>query len=157
MPLSGLGDLPVYEGHEPGSHKQVAVVPIQIGSGHILEEGGGIGPNNGIGCHQREVGIELCGLLIIVARANLGDLLDVPPLLSGNEADLGVDLDALKAVEEGTSGLFQPLSPLYVILLVEPCPQLHEHSDILAILGSGGQVLNKLGFGSQTVNGNFNR
>ena len=160
LPLAGLFDLLVDEGHEPGlqavgRHQQLLVIPLQIGGGHVLEEGGRVGADGRAGRHEAEIGVQLGGLLVVVARADLGNVLDAGLVPPGDEADLGVDLVVLKAVEHGAARLLQPLGPGDVVLLVKACPQLHEHSDILAVFRRRGQVLHQFGGGGQAVDGDL--
>ena len=117
---------------------------LQVGGGHVLEEGRRVGADGALGGHQTEVGVELGRLLIVVARTDLSDVLDVGALPPGDQTDLGVDLVSLKAVEHRAPGLLQPLCPGDVVLLIEPCPQLHEDRHILPGLCGGGQVLHQL-------------
>ena len=92
---------------------------------------------------------------MVISGAYLGDMLDAAPLPPGDETDLGVDLDPLKAVLHRAAGVLQPLGPRNIVLLVEAGPQLHEDGDVLAVLRRRGQVLNELGLGGQAVDGDL--
>ena len=154
----GLCHLPVYEfqqlGLQPrGGHQQLLIRPGEVGGGHVLEEGGGVRPNGGVGGHEGKVSVHPGGFLIIVPCADLGDVLDAAPLPPGDQADLGVDLIALRPVEKGAARLLQPLCPADVVLFVEPGAQLHQDGDILSIFRCGAQVVHQLGVGGQAVDG----
>ena len=131
------------------------ILAVEVGGGHILEESRAVAADGGAGRHEAEVGIQLGRLLVIVAGADLGDVLDAALLPAGDKADLGVDLVVLKAVENGTARLLQPLGPGDVVLLVKPGPQFHKHRYVLAVFRRSGQVLHQLGGGGQPVDGDL--
>ena len=140
IPLVPLGDLPVDELDATvpqliGGDQQPLVCSIQVGCGQVLKQGGGVRPQLRPGGHQAQVGVLPGGLFVVVARPHLGDVLEPPPLPPGDQADLGVDLDVLRAVEDGASRLLHPLGPLDVVLLVKAGPQFHQDGDFLSIFG----------------------
>ena len=88
LPPSGLLDLPVHQLQQPGlegvgGHQQLLVLPVQIGGGHVLEEGRRVGPDGGAGGHEAEVGVQSGGFLVVVAGADLSDVLDAALLPGG--------------------------------------------------------------------------
>ena len=140
IPPVPLRDLPVNELDAPvpqliGGNQQALVCPLQVGGGQILEQRGGVRPQLRPGGHQAQVGVLPGGLFVVVARPHLGDVLEPPPLPPGDQADLGVDLDVLRTVEDGASRLLHPLGPLDVVLLVKAGPQFHQDGDFLSIFG----------------------
>ena len=132
-------------------HKQAAVFAAQVGDGHVLEKIRRVLADAGVGGHQAEVRVEPGGLFIVVSGADLRDILYPATFPAGYEAYLGVHLIVFEAVEDGAAGLLKTLGPGDIVLLVEAGAQLHEHSDILAVLRSGGQVFYQLGRLCQAV------
>ena len=88
-----------------------------------------------MGGHEHKVAVELGRLLVKVAGAQKRQACKRHALAIGELADLGVALKALGAVDDGAAGLFQALCPLDVVLLVKAGTELHEHRDLLAVLG----------------------
>ena len=72
-------------------------------------------------------------------------------LLAGDQADLGVHLVVLKAVDDLAAGLLHALGPVDVVLLVKAGAQLDQGGDVLAVFGCGAQVFDQLGLARKTV------
>ena len=60
-----------------------------------------------IGCQQRKVCVHFSRFLVVVAGADLGDVLDFATLFFGDEAEFGMNFVILEAVNDGASGFFQ--------------------------------------------------
>ncbi len=132
--------------------QQVVVLALQVADQHIFKEARRIRADIRVGRHQAEVGVLLGGLFVVVAGADLRDILDVPAVLPGDQADLGVHLEALDAVGDGAAGLLQALRPVDVVFLVKPGAQLKQRGDVLAVFGGLGQVADDFGRARQAVN-----
>ena len=76
-------------------------------------------------------------------------------LPAGDQADLGVALAVLRAVDDAAAGLLHLTRPADVVLLVEARAQLHHHDDLLAVLGGLAEVLGDGGVPRQAVDGDL--
>ena len=98
----------------------------------------------GIAGDEREVGVELRRLLVVVARAQLGDVLQAVFRLARDGADLRVHLEVAEAVDDVAAGGLEALGPLDVVGLVEAGTQLEERRDLLAVLGGVDEGLGQM-------------
>ena len=104
---------------------------------------------------QGEVGILLAGDLVIVARADLGDVAEVPLVLAGDEAELGVHLVVRQAVDDAAAGVLEHLGIVDVVLLVKARTQLEQAEHILSSVGRIGQGRGDLAAGRHAVEGDL--
>ena len=74
---------------------------------------------------------------------------------TGDEADLGVDLEALKAVDDAAARRFQTLRPVDVVLLVKAGAQLDEYQHFLAVFRREAEGVDQFGFLGQAVDGDL--
>ena len=74
-------------------------------------------------------------------------------LPAGDQADLGVNLILLKAINHLAPGLLQPFRPVNVVLFIKPGTQLDQCGDIFTIFRSGTQVLHQFCLTGQPING----
>ena len=128
----------------------------QLLHGKVLEHVGGFLTDAQICRDERIIGIELAGLFVVVAGADLGDVAVALRALLGDEGQLGVHLVIIKAIEDSTASLFQLLGPVDVILLVKAGTQLYQSHHFLAIFGGFDQGLHDLGFPRHPVKGHLN-
>ena len=110
-----------------------------------------------MGGHEHEVGVEARGLLVEVAGTQARDAAHTVGVVVGDLADLGVALEALGAVDDGAARLLQALGPRDVVLLVEAGAQLHEHGDVLALLGGLDEALAQMRALGHAVEGDLDR
>ena len=87
----------------------MAVRPVQIGNGHVLEKYRRVFPDLLVSGQQREIRVHLCRLLVVIPCSDLGDIADRVFAPVGDQADLGVDLVSFKSVDDTASRLFHPL------------------------------------------------
>ena len=73
--------------------------------------------------------------IVVIARAELRDVLDTVVGLAGDAADLAVHLVIAEAVDDVASGLLEALRPFDIVALVEARAQLEQRGDLLAVLG----------------------
>ena len=132
--------------------QQPLIAALQVAQRHVFKERCGVGAD-GLGCgDERDVGILRGGLFVVVSGTDLRDVAHHAAVVAGDEADLGVDLVVLKAVDDLAAGFLQPLGPVDVVLLVKARAQLDEHRHVLAVFRRRAQVLHELGFSRQPVN-----
>jgi hypothetical protein len=84
---------------------------------------------------QRKVGVDLGGLLVEVAGPDMGVAHRLAVLVAGDEAELGVDLEAGHP-EHLDACVGQDVGPVDVGRLVEAGAQLHHHGHLLALLAA---------------------
>ena len=141
-----LGDLAVDAAHDEGleahgGNSQVGVLAVEVADLHVAEEPVGVLTDARVGRHVGVVGIEGGGLLVVVAGAQLRDARDLAGAAIGDLADLGVDLEARRAVQHGAAGVLKALRPLDVVLLVEAGAQLHDDGHVDAVFSRGDERL----------------
>ena len=123
---------------------------------HVAEEAHGILAESLVGGDEAEIGVELGRLLVVVARAELRDVLHALGRAPRYAADLGMHLVVVEAVDYMAPGLLEALRPFDVVALVEPCAQLEQRHHLLAVFGGSDKRLGKLRLAGQTVQGNLN-
>ena len=93
-----------------GCHQHFFALLRQFLHGKVLEDIGRFLADAEVGGDEGVVGIELTGLLVVVAGTDLGDVGVAVGALFGNESQLGVDFVVVKAIDDRTSGLFKAVS-----------------------------------------------
>ena len=154
--LAALGDLLVHQREDMvleaiGRDEQTLVFPLQIAKRHVVEKRARVHADMLVGGDERHVGILRGGFFVVIACTDLGDIAQARAVLAGDQADFGVDLVVLKAVDNLAAGLLQPFGPVDVVLLVETGAQLDQHGHILAVFCGRAQVFNQLGLARETV------
>ena len=71
-----------------------------------------------IRCDERHVRVLLGGFLVVVAGADLRNMADGSAFSAGDQADFGVHLVILKAINDLAAGFFHAFGPVDVVLLV---------------------------------------
>ena len=132
-------------------HGQDVIVVGSVLQLHVAEEFGGIAADGLVGGDEAQVGVELRRLLVVVARAQLRDVLQAVLGLARDAADLAVHLVIAEAVDDVAAGFFEALRPLDVVGLVEACAQLEQRGDLLAGLGGGDERLSQVRLARQAV------
>ena len=138
-----------------GGHQQLLILPRQVVDQHIAEEAHRVLANALVSGHQGQVGVHGVGLLVVVAGADLGDIVHLALVPKGDETDFAVALEPLHAIHHLAPGLLQQLRPGHVVGLVKPCPQLHEHQHFLPILRRPAEDVGNLGGGRQAIDGDL--
>ena len=95
---------------------------ISVGSvfqAHVAEELCSILADSFIGGDETEVGVEPRGFLVVVARAQLGNVLNAIFGVACNGADLRVNLEVVETVDDVGASLLKALRPFDVVGLVE--------------------------------------
>ena len=139
-----LGNLTVDATHDEGleahgGNSQVGVLAVEVADLHVAEEPVGVLADARVSRHVGVVGVEGGGLLVVVAGAQLRDARDLAGAAIGDLADLGVNLEARRAVQHGAAGVLEALCPLDVVLLVEAGAQLHDDSHVDAVFSRGDE------------------
>ena len=116
-------------------HPHDVVVVGGVLKPHVAEELAGIAAERGVGGDEGQVGVELGGLLVVVAGAQLGDVLQPVLGLAGDAAYLRVHLEVAEAVDDVAAGFLEALRPFDVVALVKARAQLEQRGDLLAVLG----------------------
>ena len=130
--------------HLQGRHPQNVVVVRHVLERHVAEELRRIAADRGACRDERQVGVELGRLLVVIARAELRDVLDAVVGLAGDAADLAVHLVVAETVDDVASGLLESLRPFDVVALVEAGAQLEQRGDLLAVLGGVDERLGEM-------------
>ena len=156
----GLLNFPVDEGGDFGfqagrGHQQQPAVLHHLAHGQGIEHPRGLRAELGVGGHEGEVGVQPHGVLVIVSRAHLGDILHLALVHPGDEQQLGVDLQPVQAVDHPAPGLLQHPGPADVVFLVEPGPQLHQGHYLFAVFGGIHQGLHDFAVVGHPVKGHF--
>jgi len=136
-------------------NEQVVVFPLQIADGHVLKELRRVLPDLLAGGDIGKIGILLGGLFVVVAGADLRDVLHAGAVLAGDQADLGMHLVGIEAVEDVAAGLLQTLRPIDVVLLVKAGAQLDQGGDVLAVFGGSTEIFDQLGAAGHAVDRDF--
>ena len=95
----------------------------------------GVTPDALIGRNDRKIGVLLARDLVIVSGADLREVLHALAALSRDEAELAVHLHLRQAVNDLTSGVFEHLGIVNIILLVKPGAQLQKAEHALSPVG----------------------
>ena len=128
-----------------GCHQQLAGVVCQALYGKVVEHCGKLGADFLICCDEREIRILLRSFLVIVARTDLGNILNLPIPLAGDKRKLGVHLIIFKPVNDGAARLFQAFGIIDVALLVKAGAQFHNGNHFFAVFGGADKRLDNLG------------
>ena len=131
--------------------EQVLGVLDRLALGQRAEHGVRLAADVLVRRHQREIGVQAGGLLVVVARADLRDVLGLAVHAPRDQAELGVHLVAVQAVDDVAPGLLQPARPFDVVLLVKAGLELHEHEHVLAVLGGFDERLDDLALARDAV------
>ena len=143
--------------HLQGRHPQHVVVVRHVLKRHVAEELRRIAADRGACRDKRQVGVELRRLLVVIARAELRDVLDAVVGLAGDAADLAVHLVVAETVDDVASGLLKTLRPFDVVALVEAGAQLEQRGDLLAVLGGVDERLGEVRLAGQAVERDLDR
>ena len=108
-----------------------------------------------VGGDEGKVGVQLRGFFVIVAGAHLRDVADLVVYLSGNQAELGMNLVVAQTVDDGAACLFEHGGIIDVALLIEAGTQLQNAQNLLALLGGMGQRRGNLTVVCQAVEGDL--
>ena len=138
-----------------GGHQHLVGLLGQLLDRQILEHAGGLLADVRVGGDEGQVGVQLAGLFVVVAGADLGDIGVALGVFPGDEGQLGVDLVVVETVDHGAAGFLQLLGPVDVVLLVKAGPQLHQGHHLFAVFGGVHQGLDDLGFPCQAVEGHL--
>ena len=138
-----------------GGHQQFLILPRQVVDQHIAEKAHRVLADAFGGGHEGQVSVHGVGLLVVVAGADLGDIMHLALVPEGDETDFAVALEPLHAVHHLAPGLLQQLRPGHVVGLVKPCPQLHEHQHFLSILRRSAEDVGNLRGGRQAIDGDL--
>ena len=130
------------------------ILSFQVGDRHIAEKRSCVAANPLIHRHKREIGIQLCCFFIVVSGTDLRDILNALRGAPGDQTDFGMDFISLKSVDYLASGIFKHLRPVDIVLLVEPCAQLHQNGNIFSIFSGADQIIGQPGSLCQTIDGN---
>ena len=95
----------------------------------------------------------LGGLFVEVACADVGYAAYLAVLAPGDQAELGVYLVVLKAVEHRAARVLKALGPVDVVELVKAGAQLDYRCHVLAVLGGLAEVVHELCLAGQAVDG----
>ncbi len=115
---------------------------VAVGSvlqAHVAEEHRGILADGLVGGDEAEVGVELRGFLVVVAGAQLRDVLHALVGVARDGADLGMHLEVVEAVDNVGAGLLEALAPFDVVRLIEAGAQLEQRGNLFAVLCGGNQ------------------
>ena len=92
-----------------------------------------------VGGEQAQVGVELGGFGVVVARADVHIALQLVLLLAHHQNNLGVGFQPQHSVDHMHSGLLQVPGPLDVVVFVKSCFQFHQCHHLLAVFGGTDQ------------------
>ena len=157
-----LGDLSVCKHQDERldlqrRHAQDVVVVGGVLERHVVEEPHGVAANALVAGDEGEVRVELGGLLVVVARAQLGDVLEALGGLARDAADLAVDLVVAEAVDDLAARLLKALRPLDVVALVKARAQLEQGRDLLAVFCGGDEGLSQVRLAGKAVERDLDR
>ena len=119
-----------------GRDEQSLIVAVEIAYGYVAEEERGVLARLSVRRDYVEVGILLAGRLVIVARAEMGDIAELVVFGEHDGDYLGVHFIVLHSVDYRTACLLQYACGVEVVLLVESGAQLYDDSDRLAVFAS---------------------
>ena len=133
---------------------------VAVGSifqAHVAEELGGVFADALIGGDVAEVGVQARSLLVVVAGAQLRDVLDAVFGVARDGADLRVHLEIVEAVDHVGARLLEALRPLDVVRFVEACAQFEQRRNLLAVFCGGNQSLCQMRLACQAVQRDLDR
>ncbi len=110
-----------------------------------------------IGGKQRVVGVNARRLLVKVAGTDVGITHDIIPLFTGDEEQLGVDLQPRGREDHVYARFGQTARPVNVGLFIEACLQLYHHGDFLPVMGGMNHRIDNAGVFRHAVDVDFNR
>ena len=161
-PVLSFRNLLVHQGEHflfqaRGGYNQMIIHPVQIADRHVLKKYRRVLSDLLIGSHQRIICVHLRCLFIVISCSDLSDITDLIFISVCDQTDLRVHLVSLKPINYPASGLFHPLRPVDIILLVKTRPQFNKSGYLLAVLRCGAQVFHKPRLLGQTVDCDLNR
>ena len=124
---------------------------------HVAEELDGVASECLVRRDEAQVGVKARGLLVVVAGAELRDVLQSVFGLARDAADLGVHLVIAEAVEDVATRFLEALRPFDVVVLVEACAQLEQRRDFLARVCRRDERFGKVGLPGQAVQRDLDR
>ena len=101
-----------------------------------LKDTGGILTHLRVGGDKGKVGVQLGGFFVVVAGADLSNILNLVVYLAGNQAELCVYLVVAQSVDDGAACLLEHGGVVDVVLLVKARPKLQYAQHLLAFFGS---------------------
>ena len=138
-------------------HDEAAVVALVRVAGQVVEDVRDVRHDLGIGGEEAEVGVDLCGNRIVVARGRVDVALHAGELLADHEAQLRVGLERGKAVDHVDAVRLQAPGPPDVVALVEARLQLHQHRHLFAGLGRLDEQRDERRVGADAVERHLDR
>ena len=106
---------------------------------HGVEEADGVGSEFWIAGHQADIGIDLRSDLVVVPGAEVQVALESLRFATNNDADFGVSLQTLDAIDDLYTGLFQVFRPGDIARFIEACFEFDDRSDVLARFSGSSQ------------------
>ncbi len=110
-----------------------------------------------VGRDDVQVGILFGGGFVVIARAEMGNIADVFPLLEDDGDDFGMHLVIFHPVDDGAARLLQFARVMQVALLVETRHQLDDDGNLLAPLARLAQRIDDARMIRQAVDRDFDR
>ena len=160
LPFPREGDLPVDALDEPlfepfGRDEKALVVVFRVADGDVAEERRAVLADLLVRRDDVEIGVLLARLFVVISRAEVGDIADLPLFGQEDGDDLGMHFEVLHPVDDGAARLLQDGSKIHVVLLVEAGAQLDDDGDFLAVLAGALQRLHDAGMAVEAVDGDL--
>src|ERR1035441_7809537 len=96
------------------------------------EENDGVGGNLRVAGEESDIGVEVGGHDVVVARGQVQIRLDGVSLAPQDHGGLAMNFQSQQAIDDMAAGFFQGLGPFDVALFVEAGFEFHEHGHLLA-------------------------
>ena len=100
---------------------------------------------------QRQVCIQTGSLFIIVARTDLGDVLQAIFCIPDDLAQLGMHFIFAQTINDMAAGILQSAGHFNVIGFIKPRPQLYQNNNFLAVFRGFNQGINNLASFCHTI------
>ena len=158
--LAGFGgcDLAIDELEEMVFHlerrdEKILALLDKLAEAEAFKDVDGFGGDVFVGGDEGKVCVLACSLFVVVAGADLHDVLDLAVDIAGDDAELGMDFVLVEAVDDLTACFLEALGPDDIVLFVKAGFELDEDHDVLAVLGCLGERLRNLAAVGDAVEG----
>ena len=107
--------------------------------------------------HQRQVGVQTGGLLVVVSGTDLGIIFDLFIGFLGDQTEFGMYFVTIQTVDHATARILQKTGPSDIIFLVKTGFQFHQYQHFFSVLCGFDQGFHDFTLFCHTVQCHLNR
>lgn len=141
--------------HRRRRHQQRRAVRRLRVAGQVVEKVHHIPGQQGIAREQAEIGIQACGLHMVIPGPDMRVAAQSARLFANHQSGLAVRLEAPHPEGHMCADALQLRGPVQIALLVETSLDLHHAGDLLAVLGRADERLHERRIVADPVRGHL--